>query len=95
MPGLDEKALNEIDFALSIKRIVHDVQTDFIVAPHINSIYHSAAKELIDRLRAKLHSGQFDPALPINIEVPNSVRKNNRPIEPFTIGVSKSLTQTV
>lgn len=72
--GIDEGALNSIDWELALKRVIHDLRSDFIYAPHLAFIYSKAGGELISRLKAELKAGAFSPSVPITIEVPKSFR---------------------
>jgi hypothetical protein len=72
--GLDPKAIEKIDWELALQRIINDLKTDFIYAPHLNFIYAKAGDQLIDLLKADLRAGSFNPAVPITIEVPKSFR---------------------
>jgi hypothetical protein len=59
---------------VSIARILADVKTDFIYAPHINLIYARAQDELKQLLLGELSSGHYMPGLPFSMEVPKSFR---------------------
>ncbi len=72
MAGLDSKIINELDHELSIKRITNDIQSDFIYAPHFNAIFSLAGNDLWEKLSSKLKSGNYDPLLPITMEVPKA-----------------------
>ena len=72
--GLDIKYIDQIDWSLSVKRISHDVRSDFIYAPHLNFIYSRAGDEIIQILKAELKAGAYSPGVPITIEVPKSYR---------------------
>jgi hypothetical protein len=45
--GLDASALAKIDWALALERVIHDLRSDFIYAPHLSFIYSKAGDELI------------------------------------------------
>src|ERR1700730_8563775 len=47
--GLDTSALAKIDWALALERVIHDLRSDFIYAPHLSFIYSKAGDELIAR----------------------------------------------
>src|SRR3546814_10724931 len=68
--GLDTAALGKIDWALALKRVIHDLRSDFIYAPHISFIYSKAGDALIALLKSELKSGKFSPGIPLTIEVP-------------------------
>jgi len=72
--GLELAMIEKIDWELSIRRIKHDLRSDFIYAPHLSYIYSRAGKELITSLKGELKSGTFSPSVPITIEVPKSSR---------------------
>jgi hypothetical protein len=36
--GLDTSALAKIDWALALERVIHDLRSDFIYAPHLSFI---------------------------------------------------------
>jgi hypothetical protein len=72
--GLDPNAIDKIDWNLALQRIINDLKSDFIYAPHLNFIYAKAGIQLIDLLKAELKSGTFSPGFPLTIEVPKSFR---------------------
>jgi hypothetical protein len=72
--GLDTAAIATIDWALALKRVIHDLRSDFIYAPHLGFVYSKAGDELIDQLKKELKSGTFSPGVPLTIEVPKSFR---------------------
>jgi len=72
--GMEAKAFAAMDLDLAIKRILNDVKTDFIYAPHLNLIYARAAESLKIALTEDIKSGQFAPGIPLSVEVPKSFR---------------------
>lgn len=72
--GIDKSFLDKIDFDLAIERIVSDLKSDFIIAPHLSCIYADAKEELIKEVKSLLQSGTFSPQLPISIDVPKKQR---------------------
>jgi hypothetical protein len=72
--GLDPAVSAKIDWNLALERIIQDLRTDFIYAPHLGLIYRQAGNELIQQVKAQLNAGQYSPGLPITIEVPKSFR---------------------
>ena len=72
--GLDPATIKKIDWELSRKRILSDVRSDFVYAPHLNFIYARAGSELIQQLTTSLASGKYSPSPPVTIEVPKSFR---------------------
>jgi len=71
---MDTSALAKIDWALALERVIHDLRSDFIYAPHLSFIYSKAGDELIALLDRELKSGTFSPGVPLTIEVPKSFR---------------------
>ena len=72
--GLDGSLVDKIDWPLALKRVLQDLRSDFIYAPHLAFIFHQAGDELIGQLRSDLKSGNFSPGVPLTIEVPKSFR---------------------
>ncbi len=70
MPGLDKTVLDSVDHNLLLRRVRRDVRSDFIFAPHYNSIFVHAADELWARTYEQLKSGIYEPELPLTIAVP-------------------------
>lgn len=68
--GLDQTCIEKLKPELSLKRILKDIQTDFIHAPHINVIYSKVGNELWELLCQKLKSGKYETQLPITMEIP-------------------------
>jgi hypothetical protein len=72
--GMDAPMVDKIDWNLALKRISHDLRSDFIYAPHLGFIYSKAGEELITQVKTELKSGQYSPGVPLTIEVPKSFR---------------------
>lgn len=72
--GMDPAALAKIDWSLALKRIVNDLRSDFIYAPHLALIFSRSGEELAAGLSAELKAGGFSPGVPLTIEVPKSFR---------------------
>jgi Reverse transcriptase (RNA-dependent DNA polymerase) len=72
--GLDPALVGKINWDLANKRIIHNLRSDFVYAPHIGFIYRHASKDLIATLSADLKSGTYSSELPLTIEVPKSAR---------------------
>jgi len=70
MPGVDPEVLELIDPELTLGRICRDLRSDFILAPHYSSIFAHFGDVLWDQVKSNLKSGNFEPELPITIEVP-------------------------
>jgi hypothetical protein len=70
--GLDNSFIAKIDWDLALSRVIHDMRSDFIFAPHLRYICGRASNEIIDQLKADLKSGTFSPSVPITMEVPKS-----------------------
>src|SRR5213080_3471914 len=67
---LDPSVVKSLNPKLSIGRIKTDIRTDFILAPHYSAVYELTGDELWERAREQLNSGDFEPSLPITMEVP-------------------------
>ena len=72
--GMEAGYLAQIDWDLACKRIIQDVRSDFIYAPHLNFIYSKAGPELTASLISDLKGGNYSPGIPLSIEVPKSFR---------------------
>ena len=70
MPGLDPEVLELINPELTLGRINRDLRSDFILSPHYASIFEHAGDLLWEDVKSKLSSGDFEPELPITLEVP-------------------------
>lgn len=70
MPGLDKAVLDRIDPNVLLSRVQLDVRSDFIYAPHYNSIFVNAGNELWARTSEQLRAGKYQPELPLTISVP-------------------------
>lgn len=82
--GLSNATSESIDWSLSVRRILNDIKSDFVFAPHLRMIYRYAADELIADVKSKLSNGKYAPGLPISIEVPKTNRM--RTIELSRVG---------
>ena len=51
--GIDGSFLKSIDFELAGKRIISDLRSDFILAPHISCIYYDSFDLLKEEARSK------------------------------------------
>lgn len=82
--GMDLTGVSKADWTLSLQRIIHDLRSDFIYAPHIGFIYRKVGQELVDIVKRELKDGQYKPGLPLTIEVPKShrMRVSVRPPRP-------------
>jgi hypothetical protein len=72
--GLDTLEIERADWNLALRRVIRDLRSDFIYAPHLNFIYKKAGSRLIEILKDELKSGSFSPGVPITVEVPKSFR---------------------
>jgi hypothetical protein len=70
MPGLDRKILAQINYESVIGHVKADIRSDFVLAPHYNSIFNRAGAELWDQLQQQLRAGTYHPELPITMSVP-------------------------
>jgi hypothetical protein len=72
--GIDPAFIGKINWSLALSRVVHDLRSDFIYAPHLAFIFHKAGDELISKLKYELNAGTFNSGVPLTIEVPKSFR---------------------
>jgi len=72
MPGLTKEIIRELDADRSLRRIRSDIPSDFIVSHHYGAILTHASEELYEEVAISLASGNFEPRLPITIEVPRA-----------------------
>lgn len=72
--GIEKAALEKLNFDLAIRRIMSDVRSDFILAPHLSCTYVDCKEELIQEVKNLAQSGEFSPSLPITIDVPKKHR---------------------
>ena len=72
MTGLEKTLVEQIDFKKSIQRIKSDIKSDFIFAPHLNSIYKYADDFLTNKVTQELQNGAFNFNLPQLIDVPKA-----------------------
>jgi hypothetical protein len=72
--GLDPAELRTINWTLAIKRLLSDVRSDFIYAPHLSNVYRHASDDLIGEVRSELQNGQYGPGSPVTLDVPKSSR---------------------
>ncbi|UFX06241.1 RNA-directed DNA polymerase (plasmid) [Sinorhizobium medicae WSM1115] len=71
---MDLSEVSDADWTLAVQRVIHDLRSDFIYAPHIGFIYRKAGEELVDIVKRELRGGQHKPGLPLTMEVPKSHR---------------------
>jgi hypothetical protein len=76
--GLDSNTLKTIDWELATRRILNDIKSDFIYAPHMQFIYHRASKQLAANVIKDLKNGEYTPGLPLQIEVPKTARMRSK-----------------
>lgn len=72
--GLDLSQIKAADWKLATKRVLADMKTDFIWAPHIRFVFRRASDEVVKELKAQLKAGKFFPAAPLSIEVPKTFK---------------------
>ncbi len=70
MPGLDRTIIAGIDHESVIAHVKADIRSDFILAPHYNSIFSQAGDELWEQVKQQLRAGTYQPELPITMSVP-------------------------
>lgn len=83
--GLHNDIISKLDKATALNRIQKDIQSDFVFAPHLNSIFYNCGDELFDLLTGRLRSGTYTPHLPITINVikPNGFHRPGSILEPI------------
>ena len=72
--GISSDIEKTIDWHRSVQRILSDLKSDFVYAPHLRFIYKYAGDELIANIKSKLKDGAYAPGVPIGIEVPKTNR---------------------
>ena len=72
MPGLDASVLSLLNPEQALQRIEFDVKSDFIIAPHYSAVYTHLGNDLWNEVERELRSGNFEPSLPISIDVPKA-----------------------
>lgn len=72
--GIDPAILKTLNWKLAAQRILVDVRSDFIYAPHISNVFRHASDDLIAEVKSELESGRFGPGAPVTIDVPKSSR---------------------
>ncbi len=72
--GLDPAIIKRIDWDKAVERVLHDMKSDFIYAPHLRYIFKFCSAALIDIVKKELSSGTYSVELPLTIEVPKSSR---------------------
>ncbi len=87
--GLDHDLVEGIDWDLALKRVIHDLRSDFIYAPHLGFIFRNTGAQLIAQLKSLLKAGKFGPGVPLTIEVPKSFRMRVA-VNPTRLGPSYS-----
>jgi hypothetical protein len=70
MAGLDPALIDQIDWDAAGQRILVDIRTDFLIAPHFTSVFENNSEGLQNLVKAQLRSGQYFPSLPILTGVP-------------------------
>jgi hypothetical protein len=72
--GIEAAVLSKTNWELALKRVSHDLRSDFIYAPHLGFIYAKAGNDLASQVTAELKAGKFTPGVPLTIEVPKPFR---------------------
>lgn len=72
--GIDAKALEKLDFSLATERVIQDIKSDFILAPHFSCVFTDCANELTSYVKSLALAGKFAPGLPFTIDVPKKQR---------------------
>ena len=72
--GIDPMMVNVLDWKRALSRVLHDLRSDFLWAPHIRFLYSHTGVDLIKIVQAELADGTFHPGIPLTIEVPKAFR---------------------
>ncbi|MBI2166420.1 MAG: hypothetical protein HYU29_08490 [Chloroflexi bacterium] len=70
MAGLDASYVDAFDKSRALGRILHDLETDFVYAPHYHLLYAMLPDDLWALAIEKLKSGQYQPSSLITAEIP-------------------------
>ena len=70
MAGLDAAYVDAFDKSRALGRILFDLETDFIYAPHYQLLYAMIPDDLWALAIDKLKSGQYQPSSLITAEIP-------------------------
>jgi len=76
MFGVDATFAKTIDWTLAISRVMSDIRSDFILAPHLSCVFADSPDMLVDEVKGLLSAGKFTPQLPITIDIPKKQRIN-------------------
>lgn len=68
--GLDNEIVGQFNKDLAQSRLLTDIKTDFIFAPHLDLVFEHAFDELYEATIKNIRSGTYNPKLPITLEVP-------------------------
>jgi hypothetical protein len=68
--GIDPALVSSLEFPRARQRILNDVKSDFIFAPHLSAVYAHAFDELAENLCTELKSGRYTCLLPVTVNVP-------------------------
>lgn len=72
--SIDALLVSAFDYQRARSRIISDIKSDFILAPHLSAVFVHCFDELEEQLRHDLTTSGFSPSLPITINVPKSNR---------------------
>jgi len=72
--GLDPNVVEELNWQAALQRVLHDMRSDFIWAPHLRFIYSQVGDELIQEIKSELVENTFNTRPVLSIEVPKSYR---------------------
>lgn len=65
--GLDLEWIKKIDWELALNRVLHDLRSDFIYAPHLSFVYARAGDKLLAQVKKELEDGKFSSGVPMTI----------------------------
>lgn len=72
--GLDPDLIEGLNWQAALQRVLHDMRSDFIWAPHLRFIYSQVGDELIQEIKSELAGNIFYTRPVLSIEVPKSHR---------------------
>lgn len=72
--GIDPAELPKLNWKLAVQRILTDIRSDFIYAPHLSNVYRHASSDLVEEVRTELQNGLYGPGSPVTLDVPKSSR---------------------
>lgn len=71
---MDINLIEKLDWNAALQRVLHDMRSDFIWAPHFRFICSQVGDELIQDIKSELVKNTFNTRPVLSIEVPKSFR---------------------